>query len=59
MTSSRPRARTTCSTTRRKCGLSLKYLREFGAEDRFEGNVLMITFGLPLDPLFEKIRGAL
>ena len=42
-----------------KYGLSLKYLREFGAEDRFEGNVATITFALPLDPLFDKMRGLL
>jgi hypothetical protein len=38
-----------------KYGLSVKYMREFGAEDRFEGDVFTITFGLPLDPLFETI----
>lgn len=42
-----------------KYGLSVKYLREFGAEDRFEGNVVTITFALPLDPVFEKVRDAL
>lgn len=41
-----------------KYGLSVKYLREFGAEDRFEGDVFTITFALPLDPLFEMARSA-
>jgi hypothetical protein len=39
-----------------KYGLSVKYLREFGAEDRFEGNVFTITFALPLDPLLDGVR---
>lgn len=34
-----------------KYGLALKYLREFRAVQRFEGNVVTFTFALPLDPV--------
>jgi hypothetical protein len=40
-----------------KYGLQVKYLREFGAVQRFQGNVVTLTFALPLDPLFEQLGG--
>ncbi len=41
-----------------KFGLSVKYLHEFAARARFQGQVVTITFALPLDTLFEKIVGS-
>ena len=40
-----------------KFGLALKYLHEFAARARFQGQVVTFTFGLPLDPLIEKLAG--
>jgi hypothetical protein len=40
-----------------KYGLQVKYLREFGAVQRFQGSVVTLTFALPLDPLFERLVG--
>lgn len=40
-----------------KYGVSLKYLHEFAARARFQGQVVTITFGLPLDPLFAQVVG--
>jgi len=40
-----------------KLGVSLKYLHEFAARQRFQGQVVTFTFGLPLDPLIEKLAG--
>ncbi len=40
-----------------KYGVSLKYLHEFAARARFQGQVVTVSFGLPLDPLFEKVAG--
>jgi len=38
-----------------KLGLAFKYYREFGAEDRLEGDLFILTFGLPLDMIFMSI----
>jgi len=38
-----------------KFGLAFKYLHEYLARDRFEGQMVSFTFGLPLDPLIDKI----
>jgi hypothetical protein len=40
-----------------KYGVALKYYHEFAARARFQGQVLTITFGFPLDKLFEQIVG--
>jgi hypothetical protein len=40
-----------------KYGVSLKYLHEFAARARFQGQGVTMTFVLPLDPLFEKVAG--
>jgi hypothetical protein len=40
-----------------KWGLQVKYLREFGAVQRFQGSVVTFTFALPLAPLFEQLTG--
>ena len=40
-----------------KFGVSLKYLHEFAARQRFQGQVVTFTFGLPLDPLIENLAG--
>ncbi len=32
-------------------GLAVKYMHEFGAEDRFEGQMVSVFFALPLDPV--------
>ena len=40
-----------------KFGLSVKYLHEFAARARFQGQVVTVTFALPLDKLFEKVVG--
>ena len=40
-----------------KYGLSLKYLHEFAARARFQGQMVTITFALPLDKLFEQLVG--
>jgi hypothetical protein len=40
-----------------KYGVALKYQHEFAARARFQGQVVTITFGLPLDQLFEKVVG--
>jgi len=34
-----------------KLGLSFKYYREFGAQDRFEGDLYTLTFAIPLEPI--------
>jgi hypothetical protein len=41
-----------------KYGLAVKYLHEFLAEDRFEGQVVSLFFALPLDPIIDKIASA-
>jgi hypothetical protein len=38
-----------------KYGVSVKYLHEFEARQRFQGQVVTMTFGLPLDPIVEKV----
>jgi len=40
-------------------GLSFKYYREFGAVDRFEGDVYTLNLALPLDPIIGKLEHAL
>jgi hypothetical protein len=39
-------------------GIALKYLHEFEARQRFQGQMVTFTFGLPLDPIVDKV-GAL
>ncbi len=39
-------------------GLAMKYLYEYGAEDRFEGQTVTLSFALPLDRVAELVRGA-
>jgi hypothetical protein len=38
-----------------KYGFAIKYLHEFGAVNRFQGNLVTFSLGLPLDPLFERL----
>ncbi len=38
-----------------KLGLAVKYLHEYGARDRFEGQVATIFFALPLEVIAEKL----
>jgi hypothetical protein len=40
-----------------KWGVSLKYLHEFEARQRFQGQIVTLTFGLPLDPLVDLVKG--
>jgi hypothetical protein len=40
-----------------KWGISLKYLHEFEARQRFQGQIVTFTFGLPLDPLVDLVKG--
>lgn len=37
-----------------KLGLAVKYMHEFGARDRFEGQVVTLLFALPLEVIAEK-----
>ncbi len=39
-----------------KVGVAFKYYREFGAQDRFEGNVYTLSLALPLDPVMGTIE---
>ncbi len=41
-----------------KYGLAVKYMHEFLADDRFEGQLVSLTFALPLDPVVDKIASA-
>ena len=41
-----------------KWSLSLKYMHEFEARQRFQGQLVTFTFGLPLDSLVDRLRGA-
>lgn len=41
-----------------KFGLAFKYLHEFEAEDRFEGQMFTLFFALPLDPVIAWVQGA-
>ncbi len=38
-----------------KLGLAAKYMHEFEARDRFEGQVVTVFFALPLDKIAEKL----
>ncbi len=38
-----------------KLGVAVKYFHEFEARQRFQGNVVTLSFGLPLDPLVDKV----
>ena len=40
-----------------KWGIALKYLHEFEARQRFQGQIVTFTFGLPLDPLVDLVKG--
>jgi hypothetical protein len=40
-----------------KWGVSLKYLHEFEARQRFQGQIVTFTFGLPLDPIVDRLMG--
>lgn len=42
-----------------KYGLAFKYYREFGAEDRPEGDVYTLNLALPLDPIVSKLEHVL
>lgn len=42
-----------------KLGLAAKYVHEYGARDRFEGQMFTLTFGLPLDALVDWVAKAL
>lgn len=38
-----------------RLGLAVKYMHEFNARDRFEGQMVSIFFAVPLDPALEWI----
>jgi hypothetical protein len=38
-----------------KYGVSLKYMHEFEARQRFQGQLVTFTFALPLDPLVDQV----
>jgi len=38
---------------------AIKYYREFGAEDRFEGDVYTLNLALPFDPIVSKLEHVL
>jgi len=40
-----------------KLGLAVKYLHEFRAADRFEGQVVTLFFALPLDSVIDRVAG--
>jgi hypothetical protein len=40
-----------------KWGVSLKYMHEFEARQRFQGQLVTFTFALPLDPVVDRVRG--
>ena len=40
-----------------KWGVSFKYMHEFEARQRFQGQLATFTFGFPLDPVVDRVRG--